>query len=170
MSRRLYFLVPDIDHTKRIVEELLLGRIEERHIHVMAKEGTPMEDLPEAGVLQTSDVVRAAERGAGVGGATGLLAGLVAVSFPPAGLVLGGGAVLLTTLAGAGIGAWASSLIGAAVPNSELERFKEALENGQVLMLVDVPAERVDEIEDLIRKHHPEAEIAGTDPTWPPFP
>jgi hypothetical protein len=170
MSRRLYFLVPDIVHTRQIVQELLLNHVEERHIHVMAKEGTPLEDLPEAGVLQRSDVVKALERGAGLGGATGLLAGLAAVTFPPAGLVLGGGAVLLTTLAGAGIGAWASALIGASVPNSELQRFEKALQEGQVLMLVDVPANRVGEVTDLIKKHHPEADVAGTDPTWPPFP
>ena len=36
--RRIYFLVPDHDTTKKIVDELLLARIEERHIHVIAKE------------------------------------------------------------------------------------------------------------------------------------
>lgn len=170
MSRRLYFLVPDIEHAKRIVQELLLARIEQRHIHVIAKEGVPLEDLPEAGILHKSDLVKALERGISVGGATGLLAGLAAVTFPPAGLALGGGAVLLTTLLGAGFGAWASSLIGASVPNSELKRFEQAVEAGQVLMLVDVPVDRLHEIEELIKKHHPEADVAGTEPTWPPFP
>ena len=54
--RRIYFLVPDIAVTKRIVDELLLAKIEERHIHVIAKRGTPLEDLPEAGLLQKSDL------------------------------------------------------------------------------------------------------------------
>ena len=43
---RLYFLMPDITVTHNLVNELLLSHVEERHIHVIAKEGTPMEELP----------------------------------------------------------------------------------------------------------------------------
>lgn len=169
--RRLYFLVPDLAECKTIVDELLLARVEERHIHVIAREGTPMEDLPEASFLQKTDFVPALERGVAVGGATGVLAGLVAVTFPPAGVVLGGGALLLSTaLAGAGFGAWLSSMIGAGIPNSRLKEFQDAIEQGEVLVIVDVSKSRVDEIEELIREHHPDAEVEGTEPTVPPFP
>ena len=81
--RRIYFLVPDLDSAHKVTEELLLARIEERHIHVIAKEGVELGDLPEATLLQTSDVIPAVERGLAVGGATGLLAGVAAVTFPP---------------------------------------------------------------------------------------
>jgi hypothetical protein len=168
--RRLYFLVPDIENARKIVDELLLARVEERHIHVVAKEGIPMEDLPEAGLMQKGDFIPALERGIAVGGATGLLAGLVAVTFPPAGIVLGGGAVLATALAGAGIGGWASSMMGVDAPNSRIERFEKAIEQGELLMMVDVPKDRVDITSDLVRKHHPEVVINGTEPTVPPFP
>ena len=53
--RRIRFLVPDVPMAKRIVDELLLVRIEERHLHVLAKRGTQMEDLPEASLLQKSN-------------------------------------------------------------------------------------------------------------------
>ena len=46
--RRLYFLLPNLDVTHKVVDELLLARIEVRHIHVIAKEGTPLKDLAEA--------------------------------------------------------------------------------------------------------------------------
>lgn len=167
---RLYFLVPDVVVARQLVNELLLARIEERDINVIAKAGTPLEDLPEAGLKEKSDLVKAAQRGAAVGGATGLLAGLVAVAAPPAGLVLGGGAVLATTLFGAGFGAWASSLIGVSVPNTELKHFEQAVEAGQLLMLVDVPKDRVEEIASLVKRHHCEVNVAGTEPTKPAFP
>ena len=61
--RRIYFLVPDISVTKYIVDELMLARIEERHIHIIAKQGTPLEDLPEASLLQKSDFIPAVEKG-----------------------------------------------------------------------------------------------------------
>ena len=110
--RRIYFLLPDVEVARKVVDELLLARIDVNHIHVIAKEGTAMLDLPEASLAQKSDVVTALERGIGVGGATGLLAGVVAVSFPPAGLVLGGGALLGIALAGTGFGALMSTMIG----------------------------------------------------------
>ena len=100
--RRIYFLVPDLESANKVTDELLLARIEERHIHVIAKEGTELGDLPEASLLQTSDVIPALERGLAVGGVTGILAGVAAVTFPPAGMVLGGGAVLATALAAHG--------------------------------------------------------------------
>ena len=170
--RRLYFLVPTIDSATQIVDELLLARIEERHIHIAAKDHHALEEknLPEANLLQESDFVPALERGLAVGGATGLFAGIVAVSFPPAGLILGGGAILALSLAGAGVGAWISSMIGSDVPNSQLKEFQASIDAGQLLFMLDVPKVRVDEISELVKKHHPEAEIEGTEPTVPAFP
>jgi len=168
--RRLYFMLPNLETTKTVVDELLLKRIDEHHIHVVAKEGTPLGDLPEANLLQKSDFIPAMERGVAVGGITGVLAGIAAVTFPPAGLILGGGAILGTSLAGAGIGAWISGMIGMDVPNSQIERFEGAIEKGEVLMMVDIPKERVEEIEALVQQHHPEADMGGTEPHIPAFP
>jgi hypothetical protein len=161
--RRIYFLAPNLEITKKIVDDLLLARIDERHIHVLAQRETPLEDLPEATFLQKTDFIPSLEQGLAVGGATGMLAGLVAIALPT-GLVLGGGAVLAISVIGAGLGAWASSLIGASTGNRRLKDYEEALERGEVLVMVDVPRERVAEVESLIKRHHPEAECMGTDP------
>ncbi len=168
--RRIYFLVPDLESANKVTDELLLARIEERHIHVIAKEGTKLGDLPEASLLQTSDVIPALERGLAVGGVTGILAGVAAVTFPPAGMVLGGGAILATALAGTGIGAWISSMIGVDVKNSQIVQFEEAMQRGEILFLVDVPKKRVEEIEEMVKQHHPDADIEGTEPHIPAFP
>lgn len=139
-------------------------------MHLLAREGQSLANLPEANFLQKSDFIPALERGLAAGGVTGVLAGLAAVTFPPAGLVLGGGAVLAIALAGAGVGAWLSSMIGADVPNTRIREFTSAIEKGEILMMVDVPKARVAEIEEIIVRHHPEAEIEGTEPTMPAFP
>ena len=39
MKRRLYFLLPDHETSSKVVDELLLARIPERDIHVVAREG-----------------------------------------------------------------------------------------------------------------------------------
>jgi len=166
--RRLYFLLPDLDLTHTVVDELLLARIEERHIHVIAKEGTPLKDLPEASLIQKSDFVPAVERGVAMGGATGVAAGLVAVALP--GVVIAGGALLAMGLAGAGMGAWLGGMIGMDVGNSHIKQFESAIQDGQILVLVDVPKDRVDEIQSSVKKHHSDADFEGTDPTIPAFP
>jgi len=170
--RRLYFLIPNIDSAKTIVDELLLARIEERHIHIAAADHHALTEanLPEAGLLQESDFIPAVERGVAIGGATGILAGIAAVTIPGAALALGGGAILGIGLAGAGVGAWMSSMIGISAPSSRLKEFEAAIEKGNLLMMVDVPKPRVEEITDLVRKHHPEAQIEGTEPVIPAFP
>jgi hypothetical protein len=167
--KRIYFLVPDLEITRKIVDELLLARVEERHIHILAKRGTDLEDLPEATFLQKTDFIPALEQGIAVGGATGMLAGLVAVVLPT-GLVLGGGAVLAISLLGAGLGAWWSSLIGASTGNRRVQDYQEAIERGELLMMVDVPKDRIEAIEALVKQHHPEAECEGVEPFMPPFP
>lgn len=168
--RRLYFLVPEIETARKIVDEILLARIEERHMHILAKPDTPLEDLPEASFMQKTDFVPAIQRGLAVGGVFGTLAGLVAVAFVPAAAVIAGGAILGSFLGGAGLGAWISGMLGLSVGSTRLKQFEAALEKGEVLMMIDVPKARVDEITELVKKHHPEAEVGGTEPHIPAFP
>ncbi len=166
--QRLYFLLPNLETAHTVVNELLLARIEERHMHVIAREGTPMEDLPEASLMQKSDFIPAMQRGVALGGATGALAGLVAMAIP--GLVIAGGLVLAMGISGAGMGAWLGGMIGLDVENTRLKKFEQAINNGEILMLVDVPKDRVEKIEELVKKHHPEADLEGTEPRIPAFP
>lgn len=170
MRRRLYFLLPDTSRARQILNELLLARIEERHIHILAREETPMHGLPSANLLQRSDFLHGVEMGLALGGATGILAGLLMLLFPPSGMAIGGGAVLGLALAGAGIGAWASGMIGTDVPNSQLQKFMPAVDSGQVLLMVDVRLSEVGRISGLIQHHHPEARDHGIEPTLPAFP
>jgi hypothetical protein len=168
--RRIYFLVPDIAIAKRIVDELLLARVPEKHLHVIARRGTPLEDLPEASVLQKTDFIPALERGFALGGSAGILAGLVAIALPPTATVIAGGILLASALSGAGVGAWLGGMIGLNVGNTRLRQFEQAIEAGQLLVLADVPRDRVEQIEERVRQHLPTVHIEGTEPTIPAFP
>jgi hypothetical protein len=162
--RRLYFLVPDTTVGKKVVDELLLARIEWKHIHVIGKRGTPLEELPEASHWQKSDVVPALQRAVPIGGATGLLCGLAAIFLAPHLVVAGGGVLLATSLAGVGIGAYLGGMVGLNVENTRHKAFHDAIERGELLVIVDVPRGRVEEITERIKTAHPEAEPEGTDP------
>ena len=170
MRRRLYFILPDIDSARGMLNEMLLARIEINHIHFLARRDTLPDDLPEANVLQKTDVVHGAQLGMTIGGVAGIIGGLLIVLFPPRGVSLQLVTVLLAALFGALFGAWASSMAASAVPNSKLKAFHPEIERGKVLMMVDVPMRRVQEIRELIARRHPEAVSGGFEPTIPAFP
>ncbi len=170
MRRRLYFMVPNVVGARQIRNELLLNRIEDGHIAVMARDGVPLTGMHEASILQTTDFVHGAETGLAVGGGIGIVAGLVAMFFPPAGVDLQLVTILLTALIGAAFGAWVASMVASSIPNSRLKKFESAIAAGHVLMMVDVPSGRVAEIRKLIASRHPEATGSGMEPTIPAFP
>jgi len=68
------------------------------------------------------------------------------------------------------IGAWSSSMIGVSTPSNRLARFASALKQGEILLMVDVPRQRVDEVEQLLRTLHPEGHFEGVEPNIPAFP
>ena len=168
--QRLYYLLPDVASAQEMMNELLLARIEARHMHFLAKRGTPLNDLPEASVFQKTDIVPGAERGMVIGAVAGLLGGILVVLFPPGGITLQVGAVLIGAILGALFGAWASSMAASAVPNSKLKEFQSSIEQGQILMMVDVPVGKAQAIHDLVESKHPEAASRGVDATYTAFP
>ncbi|MGH8806214.1 MAG: DUF1269 domain-containing protein, partial [Polaromonas sp.] len=80
------------------------------------------------------------------------------------------GVVAVLGVLGALFGAWSSSMIGISVPSHRLKRFEAAIEQGQILLMVDVPSLQVKAIEALLQASHPEARFAGEDPDTPVFP
>ena len=170
MRRRLYFIMPDLPSARRMMDDLLLARIEERHIHFLARRGTEMDGLHEANHLQKSDLVHGAQVGLALGALLGVILGFVVVTTMGTedrwqiAIVLGSG------LAGALFGAWVASMVGSAVPNSRLKQFDSAIAEGKILVMADVPQHRVNEVRESLGARHPEAEDRGIDPHIPAFP
>lgn len=175
MRRRIYWLLPDLASARHTMDDLLLARIDESHIHFVGREDADMTGLHPANLLQTTDVVRAAQLGLVVGAATGAVAGVAAVLLfsltgdaPHEAPHWGVAAVL--AIVGAPIGAWAASMIGVSVPSKRIARFTGAIEAGRLLLMVDVPRSRVAEIEALLAARHPEGHFEGEEPNIPAFP
>jgi hypothetical protein len=170
MLRRIYYMLPNVPAARAMLDELLLARIEERRMHFLAREGTLPPDMPDANFLQKTDVVHGAQIGTVIGGACGLVSGTLLVLFPPEGLAVQTMAVLVAGLGGALFGAWASGLNAAANPNSRLAAFADRIARGEVLLILDLPVWRVQEIEDLIKSRHPDFGFGGQEPSVPAFP
>ena len=170
MRRRLFYLMPDLPSTRRMMDDLLLARVEERHIHFLARRGTPMDGLHEANHLQKSDLVHGAQVGLALGTVLGLVVGYLLVT-----LLLTDDRWQIVTVLGAGLvgglfGSWVASMVGSSVPNSRLAQFAQAIEQGKLLVMADIPESRVAEVRDRLNRRHPEAEDRGIDPHIPAFP
>lgn len=170
MRRRLYFLLPDVDSARRTADDLLLARIEDRHMHFLARRGTDLGELHEAGYLMKTDLLHGADVGLGLGALAGLALGAMILVYPIEGTQPHPIALLITVLVLGALGAWTASMAGAAVPNSRLKEFHRDIEAGKVLLMVDVPYDSVEHIRQIVVARHPEAVPAGQVRPYPVFP
>ncbi|MEQ8232603.1 MAG: DUF1269 domain-containing protein [Gammaproteobacteria bacterium] len=167
---RLYCLVPDVEVARRTVRRLIDDEgCSQDNVHLVANDEIALEQLPDTGSEEdTSDFLPGLGRGVATGGTVGLLAGITAVSLPAAGITLGGGLILALTGMGAAFGAVISSLVGASLPHTRIKSFEEAIERGEILLMVDVdpadPADPADaaRLQAAIEAIHPDAHVEGT--------
>ena len=170
MRLRMYVTLPELASARRLANDLLLARIEDKHMHFLARRGTDLGELHEASYLQKTDAVHGATTGLVIGGVVGVLVGLLLVYFPPGGASIQLVAVLIAAVVGAFLGVWIASMVGLQVPNSRLKGFEHDIQEGKILLMLDVPAGRYEEIRAVIARTHPEAIDGGNEPTVPAFP
>jgi hypothetical protein len=165
MRRKLYFVLPDVKSAQGIMDELLLSRIEARHIHFHAKPEMDLQNLPKANVLEKSDILYCAVGGILCGAAFGFLGGLLAYMVP-----WWFGEVRLTVIpycmviGAVACAAWAGAL-ATGIPSHRLETYKKEIEQGNVLMIVSVPLHKLMEVREMLLRRHPEAAYGGIWPT-----
>ena len=170
MRLRMYVTLPDVSSAKRLADDLLLARIEDKRMHFLARRGTDLGELHQASYLQKTDAVHGAFTGFVIGGVMGVIVGILLVYFPPQGVSMQLVAVLIASVVGAVLGVWVATMVGLQVPNSRLKHFEHDIEEGKVLLMLDVPAIRYEEVRAIIARTHPEAADRGNEPTVPAFP
>ena len=104
-------------------------------ISLVARSDIELDRIPDDLKEADTDFLPAAMRGMGIGGATGLLAGLAAVVFTPVGITLAGAAAVGAL--GALVGGWSSALMGSALPDPVRQQFDDEISAGRILVLVD---------------------------------
>jgi uncharacterized membrane protein YeaQ/YmgE (transglycosylase-associated protein family) len=166
----MYVTLPDLESARGLANDLLLARIEDRHMHFLARRGTDLGELHEASYLHKTDAMHGAFTGLVVGGIVGVLAGLMLVYFPPGGASIQLVAVLIAAVVGSALGIWIAGMMGLQVPNTQLRGFEQELQEGKILLMLDVPQGRYEEIRQVIARVHPEATDRGNEPTVPAFP
>lgn len=158
MHRRLYFVLPDETHALQVTQDLQATGVDRNHIHAISGEGVKLTQLPPATPRQRHNIVGLIERviwGANLAiffiALIGLIQGLVR------GSLLWSVIALVFIIAAVGGGA----LFAMRVPDVHLGEFRGALSHGDIVLMVDVPKSRVDEIEKIVERRHPEATAGG---------
>lgn len=148
--KRLYYLSDDIDRVEHIARELERNDIQDRRIHVLSRDevGLMTRHLHGATYLDRLDILRRGGQGLIVGMLIGItLLFLLAVLFNVTLAVPGQIAlVALGTL----FGTWVGCLVGFAHDNHRLTRFHEQVENGQHLIMIDVPLQDVQRVRSIL--------------------
>jgi hypothetical protein len=158
MYRRIYLSFPAPDHARRAVAALIGAGVPLERIHAIAKEGTDLSALPLASEGQRHDRVARLEDlfwYGNLGGFGLALLGLAASALngSPLGASVSVAIMLATYLAG--------RRFATRIPHAHLSELRVPLGHGEVGLLVDVPVERVHEIEHLVSQRHPEIGVAG---------
>ena len=158
MLRRIYFVIPDTMHARRIVGEIQAAGIKREQIHALAREGVDLAGLPGSTPAQHDDRVWRLDKL--FWSADLILFGIAAVGLIAAAAMASvtGGVVALAIML-------ATFLLGrhfaTRVPHVHLSEFQGALAHGEVLLMIDVARQQVREIEQLVSRHHPEASVGG---------
>src|SRR6185503_8001434 len=97
MRRRLYFLLPDVPSARRTADDLLLARVDDRHMQYLARRGTDLGELHEASYASRTDLGRGAVLGLVLGALGGALVGALVVGSPLEGTQPGATAALIAT-------------------------------------------------------------------------
>lgn len=139
MKTRHVFSTPDLDTARAAMDAARNAGIDDECILLVARSDIELESIPNDRQEADSDFIPAALRGAGYGGAAGLLAGLVAIVVTPIGLTLAGAGAF--ALAGALMGGWASALMGSSLPDPVRRKFDDEIQAGNILVVIDASKE-----------------------------
>lgn len=166
MLRRIFFAIPDIAHARSIVSELESAGIGKDHIHASSKVGTPLPGLQGAPAARRGDCVEFLDRLLWNGDLLAFTAGTLALGLAAYyASTLWALAALAVMLASYAFGHWFFTKI----PHTHLSDLRVPLEHGEVVLMVDVPRDRLRETEQVVSRRHPEAEMGGVGWTSPMF-
>lgn len=148
MKIRHVFSTPDLDTAQAVMNVARNAGVDDNDILLVARSDIELEEIPNDRKEADTDLLPAALRGAGYGGAAGLLAGLAAVVVTPIGLTLAGAAA--AAVAGALVGSWASALVGSSLPDPIRRKFDAEIQAGRILVVLDGDKPTLDRIEPLL--------------------
>jgi len=159
MFRRIYFLLPNAKLAQKVVDELVGLNVSHKNIHTYAEHKLPIASLNPATENQTHNEAREIEKLFWNGN---LLLFFIFSGIATLALIFQQYSLALLSLAVMLVSFTAGDFFVKHIPHIHLENFKNATSHNELLMMIDVPAEKVGYIENTIHRHHPAAVEGGS--------
>jgi hypothetical protein len=158
MERRLYFTFPLPAQARRAVKELIDSGIARTAIHAVARDADVLDDLPRATPAERDDLVWTLERRYWSANLAVFFAALVGFL---AAVYFGRWVYAATALLFMAVTFVTGERFAAALPHTHLDELRVPLGHGEVVVMVDVAADRVRDVEQLLSRLHPEVGVGG---------
>jgi hypothetical protein len=158
MKRRLYYLLPDSSDAEKLVNELAGSAISKQDIHTVAKDKLRLNNIGDIQASNENDrdyIVEWFLWRINLALFFVALMALVAILIWNPGIWL---TLPLTIM----MGTFVSGLLFVLrMPNVHMNEFRTALQHGEVLLMIDVPAADIKHVDQLVHRKHPEAVTGG---------
>ena len=158
MERRIFFAFPEPRQARSAVNELLAAGIARTDIHAVALDPQTVADLPPANVEQRRDRTWRLETAywqANLALFFIALVGLLAALYAgkPILAMFALGIMVLTFITG--------ERFAVRLPHAHLDEQSVPLHHGEVVLMVDVPESRVQDVAQVVSRRHPEVGVGG---------
>jgi hypothetical protein len=158
MKRRLYYLLPDCSDAEKLVNELAGSVVSKQDVHAVAKDKLHWNSIDNIQASNENDRDYFVEWFLwrfNLALFFMALIALVAISIwnPGIWLILPLTIMMSTLVSGL--------LFVLRIPNVHLDEFRAALQHGEVLLMIDVPAADIKRVDQLVHRKHPEAVTGG---------
>jgi hypothetical protein len=166
--RRLYYIADDLATTQALSEALHEEGVSDWNFHVVAKDerGLYQHRIHSATPIQRRDVIHTGERWGLAGLPFGLLAGAADFSAGFSGWTVQGWMVLLWGCTAALAGCWLGGIVGLARENYRLAPYREEIEAGRLLIMVDVKKGSRHRVRQIMNMGFPRVRYCGKDSTF----
>lgn len=159
MKRRLYYLLPDAMHAKKLHVDLANMGIPENHVHAIVNDTHSVGDLGDVHTLKETDRDYVLEwmlwrANLLLFGLALLAAVAIAIWMPSSYIWIPLVIMAATFLAGV--------VFVIRLPAVHWHDFVNAIHHGEILMMVDVPVNKLNDLDHRIHRLHPEAINGGT--------
>ena len=166
--KRFYYLARSVDEADLLIKDLLKSGIGEWHLHGLSHDdvGLYQRHIHPAHFFQRYDIAHMGERGALVGLAISLVWALGIHYFQLIPASFGYPETLFTILVFTLFGGWSGGLAGMGRINYRIARFREDIDRGACLVLVDLHRRQVSSVRQSIMSRHPDVPLAGVSSTF----
>jgi hypothetical protein len=158
LYRSLYFLLHDERHLRKLIGELKeCFALDDRQLHAIINNEHQLSELPGATLHHKSPQASRRERNLLYLSVTVFTLALIALI-----LSLLAGTWYLSLLFGLLVvgGQLSGYLLGNRIPNAQLDRFRTALSQGDIVLQVDAPPGQVKEVKAFVGARYPESKSA----------